>query len=222
MKLFRFILSCFLLLGFTERNVYAQMLEQNDAPTTSGAALSFDETDKNEKLFNEMFSEHSEEERDINKVKTFDDTVGQAAGILEKTKDLRQQAASEEQLPVLEGDMLVGISKGSFKVFQDMLGRTKCSFGVTLKYNMNRDMKLMAMRLVYPKRAFAFVFKNVTANSTTEKFIITSGDICYDFGGVPDIDINMCRIKGAIDTECAQRIKWSDNLLSPDPSKAPY
>ena len=46
--------------------------------------------------------------------------------------------------------------------------------------------------------------------------------ISRDEAGVPDIEVNLCRIKNAADNECAKRIKWSNDLESPDPSKNPY
>lgn len=203
---------------------FAQVLDDEDNLPAAPAqgTLSFDETDENEELFNDMFSEHSEEARDINKTKNFDEAVDAAAQMIDKSGVATQNAAAEIQLIPLNGDMLIGISKGSFKIFQDMLGRTKCSFGVTLQSNLDRDIKLMGLRLIYEYGNFAFVFKNVQANSTVEKFITTTGDICYHFGGVPDIDINMCKIKNALNTECAQRLRWDENLTSPDPTKAPY
>lgn len=217
-------LSLIFLLFIATVPAFAQVLDDEDnLPATSAqGTLSFDETDENEALFNDMFSEHSEEARDINKTKNFDETIDAAVQIIEKSGTVTQNVDTEIQLIPLNGDMLIGVSKGSFKIFRDMLGRTKCSFGVTLQSNLDRDIRLMGLRLIYEYGNFAFVFKNVSANSTVEKFITTTGNICYHFGGVPDIDINMCKIKNALNTECAQRLRWDENLTSPDPSKSPY
>lgn len=217
---------CSLLLTFSLiLPVQAQVLDAEealDAAAPAPAGLSFDETDKNEALFNEMFGDHPEIREDAENTGNFENTAQKAAERIKQTGATAPSVSADGILKPLNGDMLIGVSKGSFKVFQDMTGRTNCTFGVTLKSNLDRELKTMGLQLVYPHRVFAFIFRNVAEKGSQERFITTTGDICYNLAGVPDIEVNLCRIKNAADNECAKRIKWSNDLESPDPSKNPY
>lgn len=217
---------CSLLLTFSlTLPVQAQVLDAEEAPDAAApapAGLSFDETDKNEALFNEMFGDHPEIREDAENTGNFENTAQKAAERIKQTGATAPSVSADGILKPLNGDMLIGVSKGSFKVFQDMTGRTNCTFGVTLKSNLDRKLKTMGLQLVYPHRVFAFIFRNVAEKGSQERFITTTGDICYNLAGVPDIEVNLCRIKNAADNECAKRIKWSNDLESPDPSKNPY
>ena len=140
---------------------YAQILDEeplNDVPqpvlpSTESNELSVDET---EAMFNEMFQEHSEEDRNPEKSGTFENYVNEAAQAAQKAGALSATTSESSVLP-LTGDMFIGVSKGSFKIFQNARGQTMCSFAVTLKSNLDRDLNAMGVRLVYPKRSFAFV-----------------------------------------------------------------
>lgn len=217
---------CSLLLTFSLiLPVQAQVLDAEEAPDAAApapAGLSFDETDKNEALFNEMFGDHPEIREDAENTGNFENTAQKAAERIKQTGATAPSVSADGILKPLNGDMFIGVSKGSFKVFQDMTGRTNCTFGVTLKSNLDRELKTMGLQLVYPHRVFAFIFRNVAEKGSQERFITTTGDICYNLAGVPDIEVNLCRIKNAADNECAKRIKWSNDLESPDPSKNPY
>lgn len=217
---------CSLLLTFSLiLPVQAQVLDAEEAPDAAApapAGLSFDETDKNEALFNEMFGDHPEIREDAENTGNLENTAQKAAERIKQTGATAPSVSADGILKPLNGDMLIGVSKGSFKVFQDMTGRTNCTFGVTLKSNLDRELKTMGLQLVYPHRVFAFIFRNVAEKGSQERFITTTGDICYNLAGVPDIEVNLCRIKNAADNECAKRIKWSNDLESPDPSKNPY
>lgn len=217
---------CSLLLTFSlTLPVQAQVLDAEEAPDAAApapAGLSFDETDKNEALFNEMFGDHPEIREDAENTGNFENTAQKAAERIKQTGATAPSVSADGILKPLNGDMLIGVSKGSFKVFQDMTGRTNCTFGVTLESNLDRELKTMGLQLVYPHRVFAFIFRNVAEKGSQERFITTTGDICYNLAGVPDIEVNLCRIKNAADNECAKRIKWSNDLESPDPSKNPY
>lgn len=217
---------CSLLLTFSlTLPVQAQVLDAEEAPDAAApapAGLSFDETDKNEALFNEMFGDHPEIREDAENTGNFENTAQKTAERIKQTGATAPSVSADGILKPLNGDMLIGVSKGSFKVFQDMTGRTNCTFGVTLKSNLDRELKTMGLQLVYPHRVFAFIFRNVAEKGSQERFITTTGDICYNLAGVPDIEVNLCRIKNAADNECAKRIKWSNDLESPDPSKNPY
>ena len=190
-----FFVFCCIPLGF------AQILDDEDA---SG---------EDEELFNEMFSDYSETEKDVTKVKNFGDIIDRASDVLKQADtSLAEEDDDEEPLAPIEGDLFIGVTKGSFKTFADIRGKTACSFNITLKSTLNYDIKTMGLYLVYPKRSFAFMFFDVKANSSQEKTIRTSGDICYNMAGAPDIDIHKCKIYGASNRECSNRIKWNENL----------
>lgn len=201
-------LFCLLLpVFFSAGNTAAQILEEEPS-----GSLSFDETDKNEALFQEMFGDSpSVKEESSN----FDNTLTKFADEAKKEEKRINADAQKKQPEPLSGDLLIGVNKGSFKIFQNSLGRTSCSFSVTLKSSFNRELHTMGMRLIYPHRAFAFIFRNVPANGAQERFITTTGDICYSFSGVPDMEVNLCRIKNASSSECAKRLKWDSNMEAP-------
>ena len=133
-------------------------------------------------------------------------------------QEIKKENSAEDivpaQIPVtpLKGEMFVGIQKGSFKIFRDMGGRSKCSFNVVLKSELDKDIKVMALNLVYPKRVFAFVFKDVPSKQLQKRRITTAGDICYNMTNAPDINIHICKIKGTLASDCIKHIKWSDTL----------
>ncbi len=169
--------------------------------------------DASDELFEEMFSDFSETEKDITKVKTFDDAIDKISEELKK----RELPAVEEpevvKITPLQGIMYVGIQKNSFKIFQDMSGRTKCSFAVALKPDIDKDIKLLAFNLIYSKKVFSFIFKDANAKKTHVRRITTSGEICYSMAGiVPDIGVHICKIKGTLASDCIKHMKWSDDL----------
>lgn len=186
-------------------------------PQGNAQILDDEATDSDEELFNEMFSDYSETEKDVTKVKDFGEIIERAGDVL-KEVDKVQEASKQQQnevTPPLEGELSIGITKGSFKTYAGFHGRPTCSFGVTLNSTFNLDIKILGLYLTYPKRSFAFVFFDVKANSGQEHFIETSGDICYNIAGVPDIEIHKCKIYGASSKECSQRIKWDENIEAP-------
>ena len=176
-----------------------------------------DETAKDEALFNELFSDYSEEERDITKIKTFGDAMDAISKNIGK-KDLERKEILQQtkELPPIEGKMYIGITKNSFRLYRNAFNEPACSFNVTLKSDINRDIKIIALNLVYAKGVFAFVFQNVKGGKTTTQSIRTMGDICYNLSGVPDIEINKCKMLGAESKECAQRLEWSNKLYMED------
>lgn len=209
MKKLAFIVTVFILsLGVISQSK-AQLLEEDAGLSASSPSISAvdDET-----LFDEMFSDVPDTEKDITKVKTFDDAIDRISQEIKKNQ--QEEDTVSEQIPItpLQGEMFVGIQKGSFKIFRDISGRSKCSFNVMLKSDLDKDIKAMGLNLVYPKRVFAFVFKEVPSKQFQLRRITTAGDICYNMTEAPDISINICKIKGTLASDCIKHIKWSDNL----------
>lgn len=170
-------------------------------------------TDNSDALFEEMFNEFSETEKDITKVKTFDDAVDVISQEIKKSDQTTDTPTEDFRIVPLEGEMFVGIQKNSFKIFRDMSGKSRCSFSVALKSDLEKDIKTLALNLVYSQKVFAFVFKDVPAKQTQLHNITTGGDICYRMAGVvPDINIHKCKIKATLASDCAEHLKWSDDL----------
>ena len=240
----RWLLFLFLLINLSFVDANAQLLDDEDvyeAPYEKENSIkqetkSLDnENDSNmldekdsEELYNEMFENYSDSVYDEEEQGVFDksaEKVVDALSNLDKLKEqqVQQQEILKKELEPLEGDIKIGITKGGFVFFKDLLGRTKCSFGVTVKSTLNRDIKNLSLKLAYPDdNLFAFIFRNVKAKSAVEHFVTTDGDICYNVDGVPHININKCRIHNAEPNECAKRMTWDANLESPDISKHPY
>lgn len=215
-----FLVLSFVLLPFV---AVAQILD-DDMPASSGNSSVSSEADNDEALFNELFSDYSETDRDITKIKDFNDALDQTANIIQNSDPQITQTPEpeKEKLPPIEGDLLIGVTNGTFRISKNALGEPACSFSVTLKSTLNRKIRTIALNLVYPYRTFAFMFTNIPENGSQEKFIRTSGDICYNLVGVPDIDINKCRIWATDSKECAARMKWDENLKvpeNPDPQR---
>jgi hypothetical protein len=197
---------------------WAQMLDDESVA---------EETVEYDVLFNEMY-----DEKEVEGVKiptSLDDLASSVSIKVNSEKKEDKEEAPQEELPPLDGEISIGLSKDSFVIFQDIIGRTTCSFGVTVRSSLNRDIKSLALRLVYPESqtthmpsAFAFIYRDIKAGGVDEKFITTHGDICYNISGVPNIDINRCRIFSSKEDECAKRIKWDAEIESPDLSKSPY
>jgi len=215
-----FLALSFVLLPFV---AVAQILD-DDMPASSGNSSVSSEADNDEALFNELFSDYSETDRDITKIKDFNDALDQTANIIQNADPQIAQTpkVEKEKLPPVEGDLLIGVTNGTFRITKNALGEPACSFSITLKSTLNRKIRTIALNLVYPYRTFAFIFTNIPENGSQEKFIRTSGDICYNLVGVPDIDINKCRIWATDSKECAARMKWDENLKvpeNPDPQR---
>ena len=210
------IFGCLALALMLANPVKAQMLEDESYTEDSS---------KYDELFSEMYDESKNEEQE-NKtdVQSSLEKIARSVSVKIGENKPKETDLKDEQpeLPPIDGGMEIGISKGSFKIFQDVIGRTTCTFGVTLKSNLNRNIRNVSLRLVYPQRTFAFIFKNVKPGEAIEKYIKTWGDVCYNLSGVPNIDINRCRIFASREDECAKRIKWDAEIISPDPSKNPY
>lgn len=212
------IFGCLALALMLVNPVKAQMLEDESYT---------DDSSEYDALFNEMYNEKEKvnktEEKKADTQLPLEE-IAKSVSIKvsedkQKETDLKEK---QPEIPPIDGVMEIGISKGSFKIFQDVIGRTTCTFGVTLKSNLNKDIRNVSLRLAYPQRAFAFIFKNIKPGEATEKYIKTWGEVCYNLSGVPNIDINRCRIFASREDECAKRIKWDAEIISPDPSKNPY
>lgn len=202
-----------LLLGFYP-NARAQMLDEDEftTPAQTSSSHSVNENDENEELFNELFSDYPESERDITKVKTFDDAISKAAEQLHNNKVTETATDDAQDLPPLSGDLVIGITRNSFKIFRDISGKTKCTFRVTLKSTLNRELRLMGLNIIFPHRTFAYVFRRVPAEGSQQRTVTTMGDICYNIADAPDINIHLCKIRGADGSECAKRISWTSDI----------
>ncbi len=168
-----------------------------------------DDNSNDDALFNEIFSDYPETERDITAIKTFDDAISKAASEIKKTDILNEDNLASQELPPLTGNMVIGLKKGSFKIFRDISGKTKCSFEVTLKSDLDREIRILGLNLIFPHRTFAYVFRKIPAHGAQDRKITTMGDICYNMEGAPDITIHSCKIKGTPGSECAKRITWT-------------
>lgn len=201
----------------------AQILDDEVEDTSQNNNV-VDSTEQDEALFNELFSDYSETERDITNIKTFDDALDRPADIIRESIINEPEVLEENTIKAspLTGDLYIGVTNGSFSISKNLRGEAVCSFSVTLKSELNHDMRVMALNLVYPYRTFAFVFRDVLPNSYQEKFIRTGGDICYDLDGVPDIRIDRCKILAASSGECAARIKWTKDIVPPESDERRY
>jgi hypothetical protein len=197
---------------FLYNQAFAQILEDEPTPeqkeVSSVPESDYEET---EALFDKMFEEFSESEKDISRPDKFDDAITRATAVAKEQGDINTGVTSS-YVP-LNGDMFIGIKDGSFKIYQDIMGRMNCTFTVVLNSNLDRDIKRMGLNLIYPMQSFAFIFRDVPAKGSQTRYITTTGDICYNISGVPDIRINMCRIRQASGKECMNRLKWKDNIV---------
>lgn len=199
--------------------INAQVLDDedvnNDSASLPDETKSSDETDADEAYFNELFSDYSETERDVTKIKTFDDAMDKASEFVKIIEDVSNRPQTDEELPPLEGDILIGISRGSFDIYKNGLGKPECSFNVTVKSNLNRNIKTLGVNLLYPFARFAFIFRNIKPNGIQEQPMRTVGYACYQMSEVPDLDVNYCKIRTASARECIQRLKWVKNIEPP-------
>lgn len=209
----RYFKNILFILAFTccvAHTSYAQVLDDSTA------------NDGDDELFNEMFSDYSDTEKDVTKVKDFDDVLERAGSIIKQAKDKAKTSPEAEDsvvdngLPPLEGELFIGVAKGSFKTYTDLRGKTACSFDVIIKSTLNRNIKTLGLYLSYPKRNFAFMFFELKEKTAQKNTIRTSGDICYNLTGIPDINIHKCKIYGASNKECSQRIQWDGNMTKED------
>lgn len=189
----------------------AQILDDEDISSAQKPELA-DETAKDEALFDELFSDYTPEERDITKIKTFGEAIDRISENIDKKPTEKETKTPEEELPPIEGMLRIGITKNSFHIYQNAFNEPACDFTVTVKSSVNRYIKVMALNLIYSKSAFAFIFRDIKEGTSVTEPIRTMGDICYNLTGVPDIDINKCKILGAASKECAERIEWSNEL----------
>lgn len=197
----------------------AQVLD-DDFPAEENVVAVEDQDNEHEELFDEMFGGHVDELPQNGKSSNVIEEIAKNVVVKVGDKEFKsdKKVVDNTQSSALDGELFIGVSQGSFKLFKDMMGRTKCSFGVTLKSTLNKDLRMLALRLIFKHGAYAFIFTKLKAGKSDEHFITTMGDICYNLEGVPDIEINKCRIMGAREDDCMQRLKWDDKILSPNPS----
>ena len=206
-------LFIFTLLLSVSTQSYAQTFDDEDLQET----LNVNEfnVDEDEAFFNELFEEYPEDEKDITVPVTFDDAIDEAAKIMKSysehiTKDSSEVEAHVEKIIPLDGDIYLNIVNGSFKIFKNLAGKTQCRFSVRLKSEVNREINTIALSLSYPKRSFAFIFRDAQPRGEIIETITTRGDICYEMSGAPDIHINKCMIKNTSSQDCVSHIKWDD------------
>jgi len=218
-KIFNVFVVIFFVLHIASVN--AQILDDEDvndiedALSALSSDKSFDETDADEAYFNEIFSDYSETDRDITKIKTFDDAMDKTADLVKILEEVNKHPQKDEELPPLDGDLLIGISRGSFNIYKNSIGKPECSFRVTLKSNLNRNIKTLGVNLRYSFQSFAFIFRNISAYGSQEQTMRTVGFACYQMSDTPDLDVNFCKIRTASGRECIQRLKWVKNIDSP-------
>ena len=205
----------FTLLLSVSTSSFAQVLDDEDfqeTTTTNTLSQSDDET-----LFNELFEEYPADERDVTVPVNFNDAISKAAKIVKSysdsiNKDSSSVDTSVEEFHPLDGDMYLSIVGGSFKIFKNIAGRMQCRFSVKLQSEIDKEINIVALSLSYPKRSFAFIFRRVPPKGEIIQSITTSGDICYNLNGAPDIHVNKCRIKNTSSQDCVSHIKWDDRV----------
>lgn len=207
-----------ILLSIISFSASAQILD--DLPSTEDSSKnesseSFDDIEEKEELFNEMFAEYPEEEKDVNKTISINEITDRIAEKINE-RETKEEKQPKSQLIALENDVYLSIVAGSYKVFQSLAGITKCSFSVKLRSEINRQINMIALSLKYPDRSFAFIFRDIPEKGEQIKNITTVGDICYNLGGIPDISINKCKIKSASGDDCAKHIKWDNESSEKD------
>ena len=145
----------------------------------------------------------------------FNDAIGKAAEIVKTysshvslQKDVPEKV-NIQYMP-LDNDVYLSIVDGSFKIYKDIVGRMKCRFSVKLKSEVDREIKIIALSLVYPDLSFAFIFRDIPPMGELVQNMITSGKICYNLNGAPDIHVNKCGMKNTMSTECVSHIKWDN------------
>jgi hypothetical protein len=195
---------------------FAQLLDDEIDNSIAQVKTEEEIQTEQEELFDEMFSDYTET------IETKDEPEGEIeelaielADHMKKVNIVNPKAKTEEQKEIdnktpIEGELYIGISKGSYRLFKDITGRTKCAFGVTLKSTLNKKLQNLSLRLVYPHRTFAFIFRNIPPQGELVQGITTRGDICYNLSGAPDINVNKCKIKDTKDEDCVSHIKWDD------------
>ena len=208
-------LLIFTLLFSVSAPSFAQVFDDEDfQETTSTNTLS---SSDDEALFNELFEEYPADERDINTPVDFDDAIGKAAKIVKSYSNRVNNGSTEvdttvEEFYPLDGDMYLSIVSGSFKIFKNIAGKMQCRFSVKLQSEIDKEINIVALSLAYPKRSFAFIFRRIPPKGEIIQSITTSGDICYNLNGAPDIHVNKCRIKNTSSQDCVSHIKWDDRV----------
>lgn len=228
----RRIFFLFLLAFCFTINANAQLFEPAEEEDTTAATSAADEElfMEPEDLYDEMFNDYDDKihlpEDNEGVFNKSADKVVDAIKKIENFNALNKKKTEEEieeEEKLLEGKIKVGLTKGSFLFFKDILGRTKCAFGVTVRSEINKTINNLTFRLVYPDdNRFAFIFRNLKPNTAEEHFITTDGDICFYIDGTPHIDLNKCRIHNVREDECVKMLEWDPNIETPDASKHPY
>ncbi|MBQ8751234.1 MAG: hypothetical protein IJZ30_06345 [Alphaproteobacteria bacterium] len=216
----KIVLYFAVILGFSVSLPLSAQVLDDDFPAEENVVAVEDQDNEHEELFDEMFGGHVDELPQNGKSSNVIEEIAKNVVVKVGDKEFKsdKKVVDNTQSSALDGELFIGVSQGSFKLFKDMMGRTKCSFGVTLKSTLNKDLRMLALRLIFKHGAYAFIFTKLKAGKSDEHFITTMGDICYNLEGVPDIEINKCRIMGAREDDCMQRLKWDDKILSPNPS----
>ena len=202
---------------------FAQILEDDfSSPASSSDSA---EVEDNEALFDELFSDYSEAEKDISKIQTFNDAMEQAADLIQKNISLsdslvKQKEETKKEIEPIDGEILLGLVRGSFGIQADSQNRPVCSFAVALKSTLNRNIKTIGLTLRFPKGNFAFVFRNISANGSQRHVIRTRGEVCHNLSGYPDINIHNCKIYNASSRECVQRTRWVEKMDDNDIKKS--
>ena len=193
----------------------AQILDDDGDTAPAQNNIILDDSEDEEEVFNELFGDHPETERDITQIKNFNDALDVSVEMLKQRGATEPLPETQEEITPLEGGLLIGVTNDSFHIFKDANGIAACKFSVTLQSSLSKPLKTLGLNLIYPSRTFAFVFRDIPAGGAQERFIRTSGDICYNLTGAPDVTINKCKIYGSNGSECAARLNWTDDIKAP-------
>lgn len=96
----------------------------------------------------------------------------------------------------------------NFKIDTTPSGRIMCDFELVLQNATPYKINTINMQLVWPSIQTSASFYDVAPRKENYLSMTLMGKGCYSMDKVPNVVVNLCRIKGMSGTQCASSIMW--------------
>lgn len=96
----------------------------------------------------------------------------------------------------------------NFKIDTTPSGRIMCDFDIVIHNSSSYKINTLSMQLIWPSIKTSASFYDVNPREENYLPMTLLGKGCYSMDKVPNIVVNLCRIKGMSGEECSKSIFW--------------
>lgn len=120
-----------------------------------------------------------------------------------------KRVLSKGEQPAADDDQeIIFLYMENFKISRMASVKTTCSMRFFVVTNLNQKLSALSLKLTWPKISTNLSFNDVAPNTSTYFDYTLLGDGCYSMDTIPNLEVNVCRIKGLSQEQCSAKIRW--------------